>query len=113
MPTNDERISAAMALRLFAESDNPEILKPRMAIWIIGIHVGVKGSVTPWSLAARLAELIEPEERTCRMHRDERGTWHCDNCDDSYRNGEGIVPWYDSWEPDFCPDCGARVVHDA
>lgn len=56
----------------------------------------------------------EPKrERTCRMHRDERGTWHCDNCDDSYRNGEGIVPWYDSWEPDFCPDCGALVIHDA
>lgn len=56
----------------------------------------------------------EPErERTCRMHRDEHGTWHCGNCDDSYRNGEGIVPWCDSWEPDFCPDCGARVIHDA
>ena len=55
----------------------------------------------------------EPKrERTCRMHRDERWTWHCGNCDDSYRNGEGIVPWYDSWEPDFCPDCGARVVAD-
>ena len=46
------------------------------------------------------------------MHRDEHGTWHCGNCDDSYRNGEGIVPWYDSWEPDFCPDCGARVIAD-
>lgn len=52
-------------------------------------------------------------DRTCRMHRDEHGTWHCGNCDDSYRNGEGIVPWYDSWEPDFCPDCGARVIADA
>ena len=55
----------------------------------------------------------EPKrERMCRMHRDEHGTWHCGNCDDSYRNGEGIVPWYDSWEPDFCPDCGARVIQE-
>ncbi len=61
----------------------------------------------------RWCRFYEPKrERTCRMHRDEHGTWHCGNCDDSYRNGEGIVPWYDSWEPDFCPDCGARVIAD-
>ncbi len=100
MPTNDERISAAMALRLFAESDNPEILKPRVAIWIIGIHVGVKGSVTPWSLAARLAELIEPEKRTCYIEHIDEDSFHL-SCG---HEAAGHV------SPSFCPYCGAKVV---
>lgn len=51
-------------------------------------------------------------ERTCRMHRDEHGVWHCSNCDDAERGGEGIVSWFDSWAPDFCPNCGRKVVDE-
>lgn len=70
------------------------------------VRVGEGGN-----LFNRLADLIEPEpELTCRMHRDENGMWHCSNCDDLERGGDGIESWCDSWAPDFCPDCGARVV---
>lgn len=103
MPTDEERREVAAKLRDMACRTNPSWPALMEALGCPGRAVAVQ----------YLADLIEPDERTCRMHRDEHGTWHCGNCDDSYRNGEGIVPWYDSWEPDFCPDCGARVIHDA
>lgn len=102
MPTNSERREVAAKLRDMAVRTNPSWPALMEALGTPGRSVTVQ----------YLADLIELEERTCHMHRDEHGTWHCGNCDDSYRNGEGIVPWYDSWEPDFCPDCGARVIAD-
>lgn len=51
-------------------------------------------------VANRLADLIEPEERTCRMI-DNGVELCCSVCD--RRHG------YDD-EPDFCMGCGAKVV---
>ena len=43
-------------------------------------------------------------ELTCRMHRNEFGVWCCESCDDE------LDSWNDGWAPDYCPNCGARVV---
>ena len=60
---------------------------------------------------SRLADLIDPEERTCYMseHSDlqPRGWyihyWECSDCHAHYRDKD---------MPRFCPNCGARVVRD-
>lgn len=57
-----------------------------------------------------LADLIEPEERTCRMEPNEKGYVICSNC------GEEIDAYTCDWtEPmeysyQFCYACGAKVV---
>jgi rubrerythrin len=54
--------------------------------------------------------------RTCRMYRDQYGTWHCTECEKgadkiSGNSGE-IESWNDSWAPNFCPYCGAKVLSE-
>lgn len=73
----------------------------------------------PWNhnggeeVADRLADLIEPEERTCRnMYEGAvKGPFTCSAC------GEYSKTWYhmgfgDMYAdvPNFCPNCGAKVV---
>lgn len=105
MPTNDERREVAARLR------NNAGQKPS---WVI-----------PWAvfndayehecdeLHARLADLIEPEERTCRMRVREnaRGNpkhflmYVCSEC-------HGAVI-HDKYDPIYyCPNCGAKVVEE-
>lgn len=113
-PSRQERSEIAARLRnrhREMESEKPPA-DPIFAAFVYltnvmgAVRVGEGGN-----LFNRLADLIEPEpELTCRMHRDENGMWHCGNCDDLERGGDGIESWCDSWAPDFCPDCGARVV---
>ena len=54
------------------------------------------------------------KEKTCKMHRDEIGIWHCESCENGGDNITGsngeLDMWYDSWHPNFCPNCGARVI---
>ncbi len=66
-------------------------------------------------ICKRLADLIEPEERTCTfVYDDGEGEFKCDAC------GE-FVTQHDTWEEycvteltaecfDYCPFCGAKVV---
>lgn len=54
------------------------------------------------NLFNRLADLIEPEERTCRMI-DNGVELCCSECDGRHS--------YDD-EPDYCMRCGAKVVYE-
>lgn len=61
-------------------------------------------------VANRLADLIEPEERTCRnlsggsaFHCGSCG-YHIDSCID-----DCLCGLY-AWDIQFCPNCGAKVV---
>lgn len=63
----------------------------------------------------RLADLIEPEERTCRnMYEGAvKGPFTCSAC------GEYSKTWYhmgfgDMYAdvPNFCPNCGAKVIQE-
>lgn len=61
------------------------------------VRVGEGGN-----LFNRLADLIEPEERTCRMI-DNGVELCCSECDGRHS--------YDD-EPDYCMQCGAKVVYE-
>lgn len=57
-------------------------------------------------LHARLADLIEPEERTCRMEPTGDGSVVCSACRTEYTSR-----WLHDGEyvERYCPNCGARV----
>lgn len=90
MPTNDERHEVAAKLWDMAARTNP--LLPAL----------VEALGTPGCAAAvmHLADLMEPEERTCRMI-DNGVELCCSECDGRHS--------YDD-EPDYCMRCGAKVV---
>jgi len=54
--------------------------------------------------------------RTCEMHRDKYGVWHCSSCEkgaDKITGSDGALEsWNDSWPPNYCPYCGAKVVDE-
>ena len=49
----------------------------------------------------------------CEAYRDEYGVWHCSSCEkgaDKITGSDGALEsWNDSWPPNFCPMCGARI----
>ena len=118
MPTNDERREVAARLR-----ELPDI-PSEMGTWEGGlmfiepsrddeadysqIHKVLFGCLPAEhmhpcdyeDLHARLADLIEPEERTCHMV-DNGVELCCSECDGRHS--------YDD-EPDYCNRCGAKVV---
>lgn len=56
--------------------------------------------------AKAIAAWNKRAERTCTMERDADGGWSCLAC------GETLSSWCDSWAPDYCPNCGARVLSE-
>ena len=123
MPTNDERREIAARLR-----ELPDI-PSEMGTWEGGlmfiepsrddeadysqIHKVLLGCLPAdlmhpcdyEELHARLADLIEPEERTCRIY----DTDH--EFEDSIRCSACQMTFRRPWQPfKFCPNCGARVV---
>jgi hypothetical protein len=60
-----------------------------------------------------MSELKTRHERTCEMYRDEFGVWHCKECEngaDKITGSSGeLDSWNDSWSPNYCPNCGAKV----
>ena len=110
MPTNDERRKIAAELR-----ENRDPLTPYNLVDYIFDD--------PWNhdsgeeVAARLADLIEPEERTCRniakkTDREFGNPFICSECGADPHDAESYYCGFSSGEYDwrFCPNCGARVV---
>lgn len=97
MPTNDERREVAARLRRL--SGHREVDK-EFVHEALGLYMGecVDG-YDPVSVS-ELADLIEPEERTCRMI-DNGVELCCSECDGRHA--------YDD-EPNYCMRCGAKVV---
>lgn len=100
MPTDEERREVAENLRnmcfygcRYKEEFYDLLVETVMRAWDFHEFSNV---------ADRLADLIEPEERTCRMI-DNGVELCCSVCD--RRHG------YDD-EPDFCMGCGAKVVSE-
>ena len=97
MPTNDERREIAARLRracqhtFYSYEQLVDVLRG-----IIG--TGNHGDHAHLMTLRRLADLIEPEERTCRIDRRVPDAPFCSEC--SY-------DWNDDWS--FCPNCGRRV----
>lgn len=104
-PSRQERSEIAARLRnrhREMESEKPPA-DPIFAAFVYltnvmgAVRVGGGGN-----LFNRLADLIEPEERTCRMI-DNGVELCCSECDGRHS--------YDD-EPDYCMRCGAKVVYE-
>lgn len=107
MPTNDERRKIAAELR-----ENRDPLTPYNLVDYIFDD--------PWNhdsgeeVAARLADLIEPEERTCHDVSFDSREFVCSWCG-CHTDVLGIESEPTMWlggspiEPSFCPNCGAKV----
>lgn len=60
-----------------------------------------------------LADLIEPEERTCR---NESGYWHlfeCSNCGCEVEGGDEYGHNSSHGSFNYCPNCGNKVINNA
>lgn len=104
-PTNDERREVAENLRSmcacgcrYKEEFYDLLVETVMRAWDFHEFSDV---------ADRLADLIEPEERTCRIYDTDHGfedSIRCDACQMTFRR---------PWQPfKFCPNCGARVIQE-
>ena len=125
MPTDDERREVARRIRRIPEKGKA------VAFNVLADQLGLEfdpdfmsfSVCTPESVM-HLAELIEPEERTCRMIEVETGEvadysdtdeviFHCTSC-----HAERGIFSYDedgnvySQRPEYCPNCRAKVVGD-
>lgn len=101
MPTNDERREVAARLRIL--SGHREVDK-EFVHEALGLYMGecVDG-YDPVSVS-ELADLIEPEERTCTVEHWGGGTF--------YLSCGHAAPGYPGSVPEFCPNCGAKVVSE-
>lgn len=108
MPTNDERRKIAAELR-----ENRDPLTPYNLVDYIFDD--------PWNhdsgeeVAARLADLIEPEERTCHDVSFDSREFVCSWCGchiDVLDIESEPTMWLGGSpiEPSFCPHCGAKVT---
>lgn len=117
-PTNDERRDVAAKLR---EHIGKHLFTGQDVEGIIGVQRSDFDALLADASYRRLAELIEPEERTC-----ERGIEMfshaypneivCDSdCVSTYvfplTCGHEVELLENKW-PSYCPHCGARVVAD-
>ena len=102
MPTNDERREVAARLRDYSTRNFDE-----SSPWLY-MSKALTGSFTAYDdasdLFTDLADLIEPEERTCKPVVAEDGANEgcrvCSECGRLY------------WSTPFCAYCGARVEED-
>ena len=115
MPTTDERREVAARLRS-VEADAYSCCETYYDALRDAVGCGYGQDRQYMDFGERLADLIEPEERTCEMYRDEEGNWHCRSCEDGSDKITGsdgtLDSWCDSWHPNYCPNCGAKVVDE-
>lgn len=109
MPTNDERREVAARLRDMAPgSDWPNYVAEACGMDVSKMSNNLHTFTE--QLCQRIADLIEPEERTCH-NLSGGGAFHCGSC------GYHIDSCIDdclcglyAWDIQFCPNCGAKAV---
>lgn len=121
MPTNDERRAVAARLR------EPFDVLPQGGYYHASHTLFSMGLYTSSEVALRLgvrrlADLIEPEERTCHMVFDHlTDTAFCDVCGERFDgvaqymamvpNDFSLADYKAKYkDANFCPNCGAKVV---
>lgn len=121
MPTNDERREMAAKLRgPFDVLPQGRYYHASHTLFGMGLYASSEGALRLG--ARRLADLIEPEERTCHMIRDHlTDTVFCDVCGERFDgvaqymamvpNGFSLADYKAKYkDAKFCPNCGAKVV---
>ena len=120
--TDAERVEVAAELRkLAAVTAYVHLPGSNLASLLFSaIHNGTEWDVSDRNpdglFLNRLADLIEPQERTCHAVRIAVPFDPRDFPDDlvevyQFRCSECSVLLEDDWS--FCPNCGAKVIHDA
>ena len=117
MPTDDERREAAARLReLHLGGGSKDLIELTLSD---AIGAWRKNGMSWDFITERLADLIEPEERTCHINlvdvTDSLGQkmYRCSECgalmtdDACFFEGEVDIGWFL-----FCPNCGAKVVEE-
>lgn len=117
MPTNEERREVAARLRELAEDYDEKV--PAWSVIASGylptpiddvfMACGLGRAVHATEICGRLADLIEPEERTCRMEPTGDGSVVCSACRTEYTSR-----WLHEGEyvERYCPNCGAKVIQE-
>ena len=99
MPTNDERREVAAKLREpFDVLPQGRYYHASHTLFGMGLYASSEGALRLG--VRRLADLIEPEERTCYVEHIDEDSFHL-SCG---HEAAGHV------SPSFCPYCGAKVV---
>lgn len=103
MPTNDDRREAAAKLRELAQESarcGDDGVGERACRVLLGPRVDLLDVVDAHFPLAHLADLIEPQERTCYVEHIDDDSFHL-SCG---HEAAGHI------SPSFCPSCGAEVV---
>lgn len=127
MPTNDERRDVAARLRELAEDYEKVPVLSIIAACELPAPVddafmacGIGRAVYATEICGRLADLIEPEERTCRNTAGKPFAGYrmfsCSECG-AYLEVDGdtdanLFAGGERPMPRYCPNCGAKVVEE-
>lgn len=107
MPTNDERREVAAKLRELAQESarcGDDGVGERACRVLLGPRVDLLDVVDAHFPLAHLADLIEPEERTCHNISTVPCKFTCSECHQSWREAKGNGAFA------YCPCCGAMVM---
>lgn len=104
MPTNDERREVADGLRRQVKRLGPQMDAHEFAHYGADV-IDSDNEILRWDqMMLRLADLIEPEERTCRNISTVPCKFTCSECHQSWREAKGNGAFA------YCPCCGAMVM---
>lgn len=99
--TNDERREVATRLREFVADCKDEACDSmHFAMYACWSDKGICEAYNTSEALNRLADLIDPEERTCRIDRRVPDAPFCSEC---------AYDWKDDWN--FCPNCGCKAIN--
>ena len=106
MPTNEERHDVAARLRVLASHVPADA---ELVLDALDLYEGECIDGFEPRCVERLADLIEPEERTCELDSQACGKRRCKRCGafvsvDSVWDCFGCIPVR------YCPNCGAKAV---
>lgn len=110
MPTNDERREVARRLRELAQESaryGDDGVDERACRVLLGPSFDLLDVVDAHFALLRLADLIEPEERTCRD--DGVDAFRCTRCG-SFALRDMVTDLCGPIPIRYCPNCGAKVV---
>lgn len=104
MATDEERREVARRLRSNANKNAHMPLILNVAFSAFDFTGCSDRTVTAGEAALKIADLIEPQERTCRaVGEDPLGFRSCSSCGyETWADEDSVTP--------YCPMCGARVV---